>query len=163
MKKQVVAAVVFAFAATASFAGPGKHHARTPYNAADAEQMDFGIAGDPKKVNKTIKLALTDQMRFVPDHIEVDQGDTVKFIITNKGKMMHEMVLGTTNGLMEHAEMMKKFPGMEHDEPHNAHVDSGKSQQIVWNFNKPGEFDYACLLPGHYEAGMKGKIVVNAK
>ena len=56
--------------------------------------------------------------------------------------------------------MMKKFPGMEHDEPYMAHVSPGKTDEIVWHFTKAGEFFYACLLPGHLEAGMIGKIVV---
>ena len=128
------------------------------------EQKAWGIAGDPKAVVRTIEVKMTDQMRFSPDRIEVRQGETVRLVHRNGGQLMHEFVLGTKKDLDEHAELMKKFPGMEHDEPYMAHVGAGKSGEIVWNFNRPGEFDFACLLPGHYEAGMVGKVtVVQAK
>ena len=107
---------------------------------------------------------MTDKMRFTPDRIEVRQGETVRLVHRNGGQIMHEFVLGTKKDLDEHAELMKKFPGMEHDEPYMAHVGAGKSGEIVWNFNRPGEFDFACLIPGHYQAGMVGKVtVVEAK
>ncbi len=92
----------------------------------------------------------------------VKQGDTVRFVARNKGKVLHEMVLGTMDELKEHAELMRKHPGMEHDEPYMAHVAPGKTERIVWQFTKAGEFYYGCLVPGHFEAGMIGKIVVSA-
>lgn len=58
---------------------------------------------------------------------------------------------------------MVKFPNMEHDEPYMAHVGAGKTSEIVWNFNQAGSFDFACLIAGHYQAGMRGKITVAAK
>ena len=73
---------------------------------------------------------------------------------------MHEMVLGTMDELKKHAELMKKHPGMEHDEPYMAHVAPGKKGEIVWQFTKAGEFFYGCLIPGHFEAGMIGKVTV---
>ncbi|HEY0845074.1 MAG TPA: cupredoxin family protein [Noviherbaspirillum sp.] len=138
------------------------HGAHKPFHAADAEQQAFGIAADPKKATRTIRVAMTDKMRFVPDTVEVRQDEIVKLIVTNKGRMLHELVIGTPSDLKEHAEMMRKFPGMEHDEPHMLHVRSGKSGQLAWQFNRAGEFSFACLLPGHYEAGMVGKIIVRA-
>lgn len=163
IKKQRAAAVFLALAGLAAYAHGDTKHAKKAFNPADAEQMAFGIAGDPKKANRTVKVTMTDKMRFTPERLEVSEGDTVKFIVTNKGKTMHEMVLGTTKDLKEHAAMMKKFPGMEHDEPYMAHVRPGKSEQLVWTFNKPGEFDFACLMPGHFDAGMLGKIIVAKK
>jgi uncharacterized cupredoxin-like copper-binding protein len=129
--------------------------------AAAPEQKPWGIAGDPKKVTRTIKMDMTDEMRYHPAAITVKQGETVRFELRNGGKTMHEMVLGTMDELKAHAELMKKFPTMEHDEPYMAHVQPGKTQTIVWNFNRPGEFNYACLIAGHFEAGMLGKVVVN--
>ena len=92
--------------------------------------------------------------------IVVNKGDTVRFVVRNDGKVMHEMVIGTMQELKEHAELMRKYPGMEHDEPYMAHVAPGKTGEIVWQFTKAGEFHYACLLPGHMEAGMIAKIIV---
>lgn len=126
------------------------------------EQKDWGIAGDAKAAKRTIEVTMTDNMRFAPDKIEVKQGEVVKFVIRNNGKMMHEMVIGTKKVLDEHAALMLKFPNMEHDEPYMAHVAQGKTGQIVWNFNRPGDFDFACLIAGHYQAGMVGKIKVVA-
>lgn len=124
------------------------------------EQKAWGIAGNAKAVVRTIEVKMTDKMRFTPDRIEVQQGETIRLVHFNDGKIMHEFVLGTKAELDEHAALMKKFPGMEHDEPYMAHVAPGKKGEIVWTFNRAGEFDFGCLLPGHYEAGMVGKIIV---
>jgi uncharacterized cupredoxin-like copper-binding protein len=126
------------------------------------EQTDWGIAGDTKTARRTIPLTMTDDMRFNPNRIEVKQGETVKFVVRNKGKMLHEFVIGTRETLDEHAALMLKFPKMEHDEPYMAHVKPGGSSQVVWTFNRPGSFDFACLIAGHYQAGMVGKINVAA-
>jgi uncharacterized cupredoxin-like copper-binding protein len=75
---------------------------------------------------------------------------------------MHEIVIGTRAELEAHAEMMKKHPNMEHDEPYMAHVSPGQRGDIVWTFNRAGDFEFACLLPGHFEAGMRGTIRVRA-
>jgi uncharacterized cupredoxin-like copper-binding protein len=75
---------------------------------------------------------------------------------------MHEFVLGTPHSLVEHAEMMKKFPGMEHAEPYMTHVAPGKKGEIVWQFSETGEFAFGCLIPGHFDAGMKGKVIVES-
>ncbi|BDT67821.1 hypothetical protein os1_19990 [Comamonadaceae bacterium OS-1] len=127
------------------------------------EQKAWGIAGNPKKVNRTITFTMTDAMRFDPSQITVKQGETIRFVIQNGGGMLHEMVIGTPQDLDEHAALMVKFPNMEHDEPYMAHVGAGKTSEIVWNFNQAGSFDFACLIAGHYQAGMRGKITVAAK
>jgi uncharacterized cupredoxin-like copper-binding protein len=58
---------------------------------------------------------------------------------------------------------MARFPTMEHDEPYQAHVPAGKTGDLVWNFNRAGDFDFACLIAGHYQAGMIGKIKVTPR
>jgi uncharacterized cupredoxin-like copper-binding protein len=126
------------------------------------EQKEWGIAGDAKAVKRTIELKMTDNMRFTPDRFEVRQGETVKIVLKNEGQMLHEFVLGTKKELDEHAELMIKFPTMEHDEPYMAHVPVGKTGQIIWTFNRAGDFDFACLIAGHYQAGMVGKVKVAA-
>lgn len=148
-------------------AGPVHAHGNMhggAYDRAKAEQVRFGKAGDPKKATRTVRIAMTDDMRFAPDSIEVKQGETVKFVVSNKGSMLHEMVIGTPAELKAHAaEEMKKFPDMEHDEPHMVYVKPGQLGQIVWTFNRAGEFVYACLIAGHFEAGMTGMIRVLEK
>lgn len=150
-------------AAPVAFAHGDESHAKKTFDPAKAEQKEFGKAGDPKKATRTIKFDMSDKMRFIPDSITIKQGETVKFILTNTGNIMHEMVIGTMKELKEHAELMKKFPDMEHEEPHMAHVKPGKTEEIVWTFNKPGEFNFACLIAGHFEAGMVGKVKVVGK
>lgn len=140
----------------------GEDHGKKKAGPVKKEQKDWGIAGDAKAAKRTIEVTMTDNMRFTPDKFEVKQGEVVKFVIKNNGKMMHEMVIGTKKVLDEHAALMLKFPNMEHDEPYMAHVAQGKTGEIVWNFNRPGEFDFACLIAGHYQAGMVGKIKVVA-
>ena len=124
------------------------------------EQKPWGIAGDAKAVRRTVEVAMTDAMRFAPDRLTVRLGETIRLVIRNNGKMLHELVIGTRQELDEHAALMVKFPNMEHDEPYMAHVDPGKTGQIVWHFNRAGEFDFACLIAGHYQSGMVGKITV---
>jgi len=126
------------------------------------EQMPWGIAGEPKAAKRTIELVMTDDMRFTPSAVEVAQGETVKFVVKNSGKILHEFVLGTKKTLDEHAALMVKFPGMEHDEPYMAHVKPGQSGEVVWTFNRAGNFDFACLIAGHYQGGMVGKVMVSS-
>ena len=130
------------------------------FDASKVEDTAFGREGDPAKAVRTIRVDMADSMRFTPADITVKRGETVKLLATNKGQLLHEMVLGTAEELKHHAEMMKKFPGMEHDEPHMTHVKPGKSGEIVWQFTNAGEFQFACLVPGHFEAGMVGKVSV---
>ncbi len=161
-------AVGLAFwAATAGIAHAhsGAQHelkARRTDAAADharAEQL-FGRAADPGQAGKTITVDMSDRMRFSPSEIRVSRGDTVRFVVRNEGRVLHEMVLGTRKDLEEHAQLMRKFPEMEHEEPHMVHVAPGNAGEIGWQFTRPGEFYYGCLIPGHFEAGMVGKVIV---
>jgi uncharacterized cupredoxin-like copper-binding protein len=127
------------------------------------EQTAWGIAGDAAKVVRTIDVSMGDDMRFSPGRLVVKQGETIRFVVRNTGALLHEFVIGTPAGNARHADLMMKFPGMEHDEPYMAHVDPGKTGEIVWMFNKAGEFEFACLIAGHFQAGMVGTITVAAK
>ena len=141
-------------------AGPGhtQHH-----GPVKKEQTDWGIAGDAKAAKRTVQITMLDSMRFSPDHIAVRQGETIRFVMKNPGTLGHELVIGTKATLDEHAALMVKFPMMEHDAPYMAHVGANGAGEIIWNFNRPGNFDFACLMAGHYQAGMVGKITVAAK
>ncbi|MBC7780506.1 MAG: cupredoxin family protein [Proteobacteria bacterium] len=137
--------------------GPVEHGKKA---AAVKEQKDWGIGGDVRRVTRTVEMRMADSMRFTPDTIEVRQGDTIRFVVINDGKMMHEFVIGTRKENELHAALMVKFPNMEHDEPYMAHVGPGKRGEIVWTFNRAGEFEFACLIAGHYTAGMVGRVAV---
>jgi len=164
MKKLMLASAITVFAlSTGAHAHGEKLHARKFSASQLSENHAFGKAGDPNKATRTVAVDMSDRMRFTPDSLTIREGETVKFTVKNSGKLMHEFVLGTIKELGEHAEMMKKFPGMEHDEPYMAHVAPGKTETIVWQFSKTGEFHFGCLLPGHFEAGMVGKINVTRR
>ncbi len=149
------------FGAGSALAHGDKAHA-APTKAVK-EQKAWGIAGDAKAVTRTIAIGMDDSMRFSVSELKFKQGETVRFKIVNNGKLMHEFVLGTKAENKKHAEYMMKFPDMEHDEPYMAHVSPGKLGEIVWTFNRAGEFEFACLMAGHYQSGMVGKIKVAAK
>jgi len=135
-------------------------HAKPKYDASKVEVTEFGQEGNPKKVTRTIKVDMADSMRFSPAVLTVKRGATVRFVVRNNGQLLHEMVLGTRKAIEEHAQLMKRFPEMEHADPNMAHVKPGQSGEIVWQFTKAGEFVFACLQPGHFEAGMVGTVSV---
>ena len=162
MRLQTCTAALAAFAlSSAALAHEQKQHAQKPKEVVK-EQLAWGVAGDPAKATRTIAVDMADTMRFSPSDIRVKKGESIKFVVTNSGKTLHEMVLGTEQALQKHAELMRKFPGMEHDEPYMAHVTPGAREEITWTFNRAGTFHYGCLIPGHWEAGMKGRITVAA-
>ena len=158
LKKALCCAWLAALPVLAVAHTDGRHASKS--RAISTEEHAFGREGDPAKAVRTIAVDMSDAMRFTPSQVRVKRGETVKFVVANGGKMLHEMVIGTEAELKKHAELMKKHPGMEHDEPYMAHVQPGKRESIAWTFTKAGTFMYGCLIPGHWEAGMKGTIVV---
>ena len=156
--KAIVMALVAAFFSGNALAHGDPHSSKAKL---EMKQTEFGRTGDPRKVTRTVRVDMSDAMRFTPSEISLKRSETVRFVVTNSGKQMHELVLGTMPELKKHAELMKKHPDMEHEEPYMAHVAPGKKADIVWQFTRAGEFHYGCLIPGHFEAGMVGKISVN--
>lgn len=147
-------------AASPALAHDDNTQAPRTFDYSRAEATPFGIAADPRKARRTVRVDMTDAMRYTPATITVPRGETVRFVAANKGQVLHEMVLGTLDELKKHAELMKNHPGMEHDEPHMAHVAPGRTGVIGWKFTRAGTFYFACLVPGHLEAGMIGKVIV---
>lgn len=123
----------------------------------------IGRPGVAAKASRTITIDMNDTMRYTPAQIRVQRGETVRFIVKNSGQVKHEMSLGTEQELLEHLEVMKKFPDMEHDEPGKVTLAPGQQGEIVWHFTRTGVVHFACLMPGHYEAGMKGMVNVHRK
>ena len=155
--------LIRALAVTLVAAGVAQAHTGTgkaAYDYSRAKATPFGKASDPARASKEIAIDMADTMRFTPAEITVRRGETLRFVATNSGKVMHEMVLGRMQDLKEHAEHMKQHPGMEHDEPNMLHVPPGKSGVMGWQFTKTGVFHYGCLEPGHFEAGMVGTVKV---
>ena len=154
---------VFALVAMAAGAfvhGAEPHHADKGHDHSKAAETAFGRAADPAKAQRTIVVEMRDSFEFSPSEITVKAGEIVRFVAVNTGEHDHEMVLGTMKGLEEHKEAMQQSPGMQHNEPNMARVAPGKSGVIVWQFTRPGEFYFGCLVEDHFDIGMMGKIHV---
>ncbi len=152
LKSIITAAAIALVASTALASG---NHA-----GGHGESDAIGKPGKAANAKRTITVDMRDTMRFIPDSISVKQGETIKFIVKNSGKIKHEMVLGSEKELKEHYEVMKKNPEMEHADDNQVTVLPGKSGVIVWQFTKAGKINFACLQPGHYDSGMEGAVVV---
>ncbi|HAX21982.1 MAG TPA: hypothetical protein DCY64_17100 [Hydrogenophaga sp.] len=138
--------------AMAAGAHSGGHH-----------ESPIGKPGVASKVTRTIQVDMSSGMRFKPSDIRVKQGETIRFVLKNTDSVKHEFSLGTPEELLEHYEVMKKFPDMEHDEPNKISLAPGKQGEVIWQFTKAGAVDFACLHVGHFDAGMKGQVKVAAK
>ncbi len=152
-----LAAIAVLLSASATLAGPGAaghgHGSETAY----------GKAGDPKKPARIVQVVMSERdgkMAFIPDRIEIRRGEQIRFQLRNNGELDHELVLATLEENLKHAVEMQKNPDMEHDDPNAKRLAPKKTGEIVWAFTKAGEFDFSCLIPGHREAGMTGKIIV---
>lgn len=122
-----------------------------------------GEPGDPKKRSRVVTVTMNEgegKMMFSPLKLAINKGEQIRFVIKNVGFLPHEFLLATTEENLKHAEEMKRFPDMEHDEPNGIRVEPGKTGEVVWRFTKTGEFEYGCLIPGHRESGMIGTIIV---
>jgi uncharacterized cupredoxin-like copper-binding protein len=133
-----------------------------PASAHD-EHFAAGAPGDPKLPARTVTVIMSEgdgSMKFTPDRLEVNKGEQVRFVLENKGALRHEFRLATVKDNDEHAAMMREMPDMKHDEANAVSLDPGKSTEMVWRFTQPGTFEFACLIPGHREAGMHGTVTV---
>jgi uncharacterized cupredoxin-like copper-binding protein len=137
--------------------------AHEPDESEHVQGAAFGEPGDVNAPARIVEISMREgdgKMMFAPDVVTVAKGEQVRFHIKNEGDLDHEFVLGTAEGIKEHAEMMKSMPDMQHDDPNAKRLGPKTSGDIVWKFTNEGEFDFACLIPGHIDVGMKGKIVV---
>lgn len=149
----VIAAAIFSYVVA-----PG-----WPAQAHTAHVFAAGEPGDPKKPNRVMTIEMREgagQMSYSPDKIVISAGDQIRFVLKNLGELDHEFLLDSLENNAKHRVEMEKNPEMEHDEPNGARVKSKKSTEILWRFTKKGTFEFACLIPGHYEAGMKGVVIV---
>jgi uncharacterized cupredoxin-like copper-binding protein/Cu/Ag efflux protein CusF len=140
--------------------------AASPGHSGGHHDMAVGEPGDEAKVTRTIDVTMFEnddgEMLFQPNTLEVEQGQTIRFNIVNDGEIEHEFVLDEKEKNVEHRELMMRFPEMEHDDPNAIQLDAGERGSIVWTFTNAGTFEFACLIPGHYESGMHGAIEVSA-
>ena len=151
MKRSPLVIAWLALSALALPAHGHEHH--------DHESFSAGEPGDKSKPSRTIEIAMN-EMDFAPANIEVKRGEQIRFVLRNVGTEDHEFLLATTEENLKHAELMKKFPKMEHDDPNGVRVAPKKSAEIVWKFTTVGTFEYSCLIPTHRDMGMIGHVTV---
>lgn len=156
LSKRSAFVIAIALSAASAASAAGTH-------AGGHGESTIGKPGVASKVTRTIEVDMASGMRFKPSDIQVKKGETIRFVLKNTDTVNHEFSLGTQKELMEHYEVMKKFPNMEHDEPNKVSVAPGKKGEVIWHFTKAIAVDFACLHPGHYDAGMKGQVKVAAK
>ena len=163
IKKLIPVAVLAVVSSAAAFAhGPSGHHGQSGQQG-PSEGLAYGQPGDPRHEARLIVVTMKEadgKMLFEPSRIEVQKGEQIRFRLENVGVLDHEFLLGTQQEIEEHAEMMKAMPDMKHDDPNSKQVAPRASGDLVWRFTNAGEFDFACMIPGHREAGMTGKILV---
>ena len=150
--------VVIALFAGISIAQAAPGH--TGSHGGSTGEAAFGQPGDPKKSARVVQVLMNNKMRFVPGSITVKAGENIRFVVKNTDAIDHEMVIGTQKDLEEHAELMRKFPEMEHVDENMIRVPPSKSGDVYWRFTKAGTYYLGCLIPGHLEAGMMATVVV---
>ncbi|MCC4299059.1 MAG: plastocyanin/azurin family copper-binding protein [Aurantimonas coralicida] len=131
------------------------------------DEMALGKAGEASQVTRTVEVSMVEtddgRMVFEPKTIDVKEGETVRFTFQNKGELPHEFVMDTSGSIQEHKEVMERFPEMEHADPNSISLQPGETGEILWTFTNTGDFEFACLIPGHYESGMHGPLTVATK
>ena len=129
----------------------------------DEKHFAAGKPGNPDDKSRTVEIVMKEgdgTMAFAPDRVEVKRGEQIHFVIKNAGELKHEFMLATLEENAKHGKLMEKFPDMEHDDPNGKTLESGKSAEMFWKFTKAGTFEFACLVPGHHQAGMHGLVIV---
>lgn len=144
-------------------------HAHDGGHAQDSSSAPPGYASSvqpPASQNqptRTVRVTALDSMRFEPQTLQVRAGETIRFVVTNAGKLPHEFVVGDRREQQEHEEMMKKMPDMRHEHDNALSLAPGQTKTLVWRFDKPGTYELGCHVPGHYEAGMVSTAIVTAE
>ena len=157
--KQLLTGLAFMLGSSAAYAG-GTH-------AGGHGDMAIGRPGDVASATRTVELRMIEtedgEMKFEPATLEFAEGETVRLVFLNAGKFEHEVVIDSSDKIVEHKALMEEFPEMEHDDPNPVRLEPGQTGEIVWTFSKAGQFEFACLIPGHYDMGMHGPVIVANK
>lgn len=125
------------------------------------EHFAFGHPGEPGAHARVIHIQAL-KLSFEPKSITVQRGETVKFVITNTSALMHEFVIGDPALQAEHEKEMQAQPGMPMHDANGVTLPPGQTRELLWTFTRDGTVEYACHVPGHFAAGMLGKITVES-
>lgn len=156
--------IVVLLSAAALLASNAQASADAGHTRSGHEEYAAGVPGDGKKPARTVTVKMREtpdgKMIYEPSKLAVKKNEQIRFVIVNTGEIPHEFVLATVEQNLKHVEMMKKYPEMEHDDPNSKTLQPKQRAEIVWQFTKAGAFEFACLIPGHREAGMIGNVDV---
>ncbi|MHC8315168.1 copper-resistant cuproprotein CopI [Pseudomonas sp. LB3P31] len=151
----------------------------SPVWASPAHSFDFGQPAPAAKATRSVEVVMGD-MTFDPKTIDIKSGETVRFVLVNKGQLLHEFNLGDAAMHARHQQEMLQMQqsgmltptgmkpmdhgtmdhAMKHDDPNSILVEPGKTAELTWTFGKPTTLEFACNIPGHYQAGMVGKLTI---
>ena len=151
---------------------------------ADQSHHAFGKPAKAADADRTVEITLGD-MYYEPDSVQVKAGETVRFLLKNEGALLHEFSLGNAAVHAEHQKhmlMMQQMgmltptamqhdmskmdhsqhdmSGMAHDDPNTVMLEPGQSAELTWTFSQSTPIEFACNVPGHYQAGMVGKLTI---
>lgn len=170
--KNLLLTTAFSLALAAPVFAGGAHsgghdEAKADDHVADHNAMMLvGMPGKAEDVDRTLDVIMREtddgEMIFEPAEFEIEPGETIRFNVKNDGELEHEFVIDTVEQNVVHKAMMAEYD-MEHDDPNSIRLDEGKSGEVIWKFANEGTFEFACLIPGHYESGMHGPITVGVK
>jgi uncharacterized cupredoxin-like copper-binding protein len=163
MNIRIALAAAAAFFATSALVAPGfaapgapgHTHGSDPAHGATGT----GQPGNASDVSRVVRIEARDTA-FNVKQIQVKAGETIKFVVTNKGKVRHEFAIASSKEHEEHRKMMQQMPDMQHDEPNVATIEPGETKEIIWKFGKDTDVEFSCNIPGHAEQGMKGAFRV---
>lgn len=169
IRTSALAAVCILALGTGAAIAAGSHSGGHGHDKSDGHHeamMSVGKPGKAADVSRTVEVTMKEsddgRMLFEPSRLEFKKGETIRFAIANAGEIEHEFVLDDHKGVMEHKELMERFPDMEHDDPNSVRLAPGETGEIIWTFANSGSFEFACLIPGHYDSGMHGDLVVGS-
>lgn len=176
--KPLIAALAMSVSATVLAAGAhdGGHHGEGLASVS-------GEPGKASEASRTVTVNMYDNY-YEPESIDVNPGETVRFVVANKGSLVHEFNIGTPamheghqkemmmmvehgviqGGKLNHAMMdmdMGNGQSMKHDDPNSILLEPGNSKELIWTFTDRGDIEFACNVPGHYQAGMYGEVNFN--
>ena len=167
---KTITSVVFALTTSAAFAGAGHDDGH-----GDGHAAMMGQPGDPAKADRVVEVSMT-EMAFDPSNIEIMEGETITFVVSNDGEFVHEFNLGTEKMWQGHLDEMMKMmdtgmmtvdkinhdkmmqAGMMHDDANSVLLEPGQKAKVTWTFGEKTELGFACNVPGHRESGMVGEI-----
>ena len=158
----VTAGIVF-LASGSVIAGSGEsgHQHEEMKGHAHSMASLAGLPGKEENVSRVIEVRADDSMRFTHEPFNIQDGETIRFVVTNKGEVPHEFAIGTKDEHVDHGKMMMNNPTMHHGPGGNAiTVKPGETQVLIWKFENAWQIEVACNIPGHYQAGMHSSVKI---